>query len=364
MLVRSRWISLVLLFQFLLLGSCPAAAAPDPIALLVVVPEGTPLDAPEVERWMDLLKRERDRQRLSSDQLPLLRLSMGRAQHRAVLGGLGLKPASQLRTLTCRRGANGWPSALLFEHESASSPDAILARVARQLQGGDVVASDVGLLLVTDGAASPVVKSFLEELGRYWLQRYGRVRPAPYPLASYDVSRSEVSEALDRAFPQLTEGGYPVAALCTFVSGRPTEVLRIYHELETPASTVREISAARGLVLEGGARSAASAGGAGLPGASELALSMDQERVLLISRLNETAQQLWNGAKDDKTLKNQGPKRLLIAVIEDSRRYLSGDPASLESLHEGLRDYLVEPLSSNSEQATRLLELARALLEL
>ena len=99
-----------------------------------------------------------------------------------------------------------------------------------------------------------------------------------------------------------------------------------------------------------------------------MGLSGEQERVLLVSRLNETALQLWNGAKEDKSLRNQGPKRVLLSVIEDSRRYLAGDAAALGLLQESLRDYQVEPLtvdpkSKSSEQAARLLELSRAVLE-
>lgn len=332
------------------------------MALLVVVPEGLALDSPEVERWMDLLKIERERQRLTSDQLPLLRLSMGRAQHRAILEKLGLRSEPGLRTFSCRRNSSGWPSALLGEHSEGMSPDRVVLAAVRQVESPESSGATVGVLLVVDAASRSQVQPFLEELGRYWLQRYGRIRPAPYPLASYDAGNPEVAEALVRAFPELTEDGYPVVALCTFVSGQPQEVLQLYRGLETPASLVRELSAARGDGMARGARALPSRASS-LPGAGELGLSGDQERVLLVSRLNETAQQLWNGAKEDKSLRNQGAKRLLIALIEDSRRVLAGEKGSREALDEGLRDYLVEPLSSNSEQALRLLELARAILE-
>ena len=55
-------------------------------------------------------------------------------------------------------------------------------------------------------------------------------------------------------------------------------------------------------------------------------------------------------------------------MIEDSRRYLAGDAGALGLLQESLRDYQVEPLkvdpkSRSAEQAARLLELSRTLLE-
>ena len=354
----------------LLLGAITPSPAQQPkgLALLVVVPERLPLDALEVERWMDLLKIERDRQHLSSDELPLLRLSMGRAQHRTALQKLGLQSSDQVRTFTCRRDANGWPDKILAEHEAGTPPDQILVRLVKQRSAPETPSaeSSVGLLLVTEGDGAVSTRPFLEELGRFWLQRYGRVRPSPYPLASYDMAKPEVAEALRRAFPQLTDGAYPLVALCAFSNGQPSQVLQVFRGLDTPASLVREVSAARGRALTAGI--AAGPPAPTLPGAETVGLSGEQERVLLVSRLNETALQLWNGAKEDKSLRNQGPKRVLLSVIEDSRRYLAGDAAALGLLQESLRDYQVEPLtvdpkSKSSEQAARLLELSRAVLE-
>lgn len=351
----------------LLLVVPPLAAQQTPLALLIVVPERLPLDALEVERWMDLLKIERDRQHLSSEELPMLRLSMGRAQHRAALEKLGLQGSDQLRTFTCLRDSNGWPSRILSEHEPGTPPDIVLARVAKQKSAPEALSPEgtVGLLLVSDAESAAGTRPFLEELGRFWLQRYGRVRPSPYPLASYNVSQQEVLEALRRAFPQLTDGAYPLVALCTFANGQPAEVLQVFRGLDTPASLVREISAARGRALSAGVKPASAP--VSLPGPDPLGLTNEQEKVLLISRLNETALQLWNSAKDDKSLRNQGPKRILLRVIEDSRRYLAGDAAALGLLLESLRDYDVEPLKvdpkdKSAEQAARLLELGKALL--
>jgi hypothetical protein len=357
---------LVLLWASPLLGQSP----PTSLGLLVVVPEKIPLDALEVDRWMDLLKIERERQRLTPEELPLLRLSMGRAQHRAVLEKLGLQSADRVRTFTCRRDAGGWPSEVIAEHEAGTSPDHILARLVKQKDAPlDLAAGPtLGLLLVGNEQTAAITKPFLEELGRFWLHRYGRMRPSPYPLASYDVGQQQTVEALRKVFPQLTNGKYPVVALCAFDQGQPVEVLQVFRGVDTPASLVREISAARGQALAAGARPVASAPATPLPGAHALGLSDQQEHVLLVSRLNETAQQLWSNAKDDKSLRNQGPKRILLRVIEDSRRFAGGDPAALGLLLESLRDYKVEPLklernSKVSEQSVRFNELVQALLE-
>jgi hypothetical protein len=340
-----------------------------PLTILVVVPEGLALDALPVERWMDLLKIERHRQHLTPDQLPLLRLSMGRAQHRAVLEKLGLAPAERLRTFTCRRDAEGWPSEILTEHEPGTPADLVVAAVLKEAESPrpDVSAS-LGLLLVADPQAAPLTQPFLEELGRFWLQRYGRVRPSPYPLASYDVSRPETLEALRRVFPELVEGELPLVALCRFQEGQPVRVLQVFRGLDTPASLVRQVSAARGLALAGPESGAQPDRDASLPGADPLALSAEQERLLLVSRLNETGQQLWNEAKEDHSERNQGPKRILLRIIEDSRRHVAGEAGAYGELLESLRDYQVEPLvlqpgSSPSIQALRLLQLAKELLD-
>lgn len=351
----------------------PARAQAHTLALLVVVPEQVPLDAIEVDRWMDQLKVERERQRLSPEQLPLLRLSLGRAPHRAVLERLGVAPgARRLRTFTCRRDDNGWPSEILAEHEAGTAPDQILARFVQQKQAPQAATggSPLGLLLVGDAESQQRIRPFLEELGRFWLQRYGRVNPTPYPLASYDISQPEVAQSVARAFPSLVEGKPPVVALCLFEGSQPVEVLQVFRDLEMPATLVREISSARGqaMVAESRRKSPSAAAHASAPAPNPVGLSVEQERVLLVSRLNETAQQLWNGAKDDKSLRNQGPKRILLRVIEESRGYLAGEAQAQARLLESLRDYQVEPLrlerdSGVFEQAARLLELTRSLLD-
>jgi hypothetical protein len=363
---RILWL-LALLF---VLCALTAQAQAQQLSLLVVVPEQVPLDAIEVERWMDLLKVERQRQRLSPEQLPLLRLSMGRAQHRASLEKIGLSPGvSRLRTFTCWRDSNGWPSQIVEEHEAGTPPDLILARFVKHAQSPMPASGMVlGLLLVSDEQSRQAVQPFLEELGRFWLQRYGRVTPAPYPLASYDLSQPTVVTAVQQAFPELMEGSHPLVALCVFEGSRPLEVLQLFRDLATPATLVREISGARAQAMASDLHRPARDRVVAIPEALPLGLSDEQQRLLLISRLNETAQQLWIATREDKSLRNQGPKRILLRVIEDSRRYLTGERSAQSALWESLRDYQVEPLrlerdSAVFEQAGRLLELSRSLLE-
>lgn len=315
----------------------------DPIALLVVVPQGLALDAVEVDRWMDLLKRERERQRLSPQELPLLRLSMGRAQHRTVLSSLGVEQAETILTLTCRRGGQGWPTEILAAHGD-TAPDRIVASVKALLQNPEPAAeASVGLLLVVSGPQDEAtVRPFLEELGAFWLQRYGRVRPGPYPLASYDLSVPATAQALRQAFPELREGEGPLVALALFSDGRPQELLSVYRSLETPASLVRELSAARVQAVASRPRPRTAA--VALPASLPVELSAAQEQLLLVSRLHETGQQLWAATRDDKSLRNQGPKRILLRVVEESRRYLAGEEEAYQALTESLKDYDVEPL--------------------
>lgn len=365
MLRISRVAALFLTLAFL--WPAPALSEPLDMALLVVVPEAVALDDPEVERWMNLLKAERERQRISSDELPMLRLSAGRAQHKTILQKLGLLPVERVRTFTCRRDHEGWPSQIVREHEAGSTADIVVGTVVQDrdapvaAQGGGAV----GLLLVSGADSSRLSEPFLQELGRYWLQRYGRVRPSPYPLASYDVSRPETEAALRLTFPKLMEGKLPLVALCVFDDGQPVEILQIFRGLDTPASLVREISAARGQAVTSAV--AATAPSTSGPLATELGLSSEIERVLMVSRLNETAQQLWNASKEDKSQRNQGPKRILLRVIEESRRFVGGEAAAYGLLLESLRDYQVEPLkldhgSKTTEQSARFLDLGKALL--
>lgn len=348
------------------LASPVLAQPPAGVTLMVVVPESLALDAPEVERWMERLKSERERRRWSADLLPLLRLSWGRAAHRQALEPMGLTAASGLRTYTCRRDAKGWPAAVLQAHPPGAPPDEILDAVASQ---SNPVATpglepQVGLLLVWQPEQRAQVEPFLQELGRFWLQRYGRVRPSPYPLASYDLGDPEVARAVEAAFPQLRVET-PVVALCRFSEGRPQSVERLYRSWETPASLVRELSGARAALLTEPAERPSTA--IAVPGPQDLSLTSEQERWLLLSRLHETAQQLWVGVQEDRSALNREPRRLLIRVIEESRQVLAGQEARWSPLEEALRDYKVEPLrlerrSRLSEQAERLLELSDRLL--
>lgn len=332
--------------------------------LLVVVPRTMSLNALEVNRWVDLLKVERERRRRSPEELPILRLSPGESSHRKVLQGLGLDDRSEVRTYTCVRDAKGWPVRILRAHPGETPADAIVAE-SLEAPAASTVKNDqtVGLLLVGSAENHAMTETFLQELGRFWVARYGRVRPSPYPLASYDLGDSEVATALSSSFPELLDRP-PLVALCLFVKDQPREILQVYRALDTPASLVREISAARANALQGAIEPVALPRRA--PRAKAVGLSDDQERVLLVSRLQETARQLWGAAQEDQSRHNQAAKRLLLRVVEESRRYLEGDPGAWLLLQESLRDYAVEPFVTDdprlAEGLARFLHLGKTLL--
>ncbi len=332
--------------------------------LLVVVPRTMSLNALEVDRWVDLLKIERERRRRNSAELPILRLSPGESSHRKVLQGLGLDDRSEVRTYTCLRDAKGWPVRILRAHPAETPADAIVSE-SLEAPVTPAVKNDqaVGLLLVGSAEDRTTTEIFLKELGRFWVARYGRVRPSPYPLASYDLGDPEVAAALSSSFPELLDRP-PLVALCLFVDDQPIEIVQVYRALDTPASLVREISAARPAALKGSTRTAALPHRA--PRAQSVGLSDDQERVLLVSRLQETARQLWGAAQEDQSRHNQAAKRLLLRVIEESRRYLDGESETWPLLQESLRDYAVEPFVTDdprlAEGLARFLHLGKTLL--
>lgn len=329
--------------------------------LLVVVPPTIELNGAQVDRWIAGLKAERDRRRHSADELPILRLSPADPSHRAVLRGLGLDDRSEIRTYTCARDAKGWPVKILWAHEPGVPPDRI---VARTLEGSEVVSvvpeASVGLLLISRPEDQPKMELFLKELGRFWMSRYGRVRPSPYPVASYDLSNPEVGAALAASFPQLVQSP-PMVALCYFRNSQPVEILETYRDLDLPASLVRTVSSAR----SGSFRAPVVSKMEGAPPATTVGVSVEQEQLLQVMRLQETARQLWNGSAGDEGRQNQAAKRILLRVIEESRRYIDGESAALPLLQESLRDYAVEPLVSEdpklAEAQARFLQLSRAL---
>ena len=337
------------------------AANSEASMLLVVVPQTMELNGAQVDRWVARLKAERERQRRSPENLPILRLGPGEPSHRAVLRGLGLDDRSEIRTYTCARDAKGWPVKILVAHEPGVPPDAIVSRTLEGQEQTQVAPEQsVGLLLISRPEDQPKMELFLKELGRLWMGRYGRVRPSPYPLASYDLSDPEVAAALNASFPQLLESP-PMVALCSFRNSQPVEILETYRDLDLPASLVRTVSAAR----SGNFRATTVSKIDGAPPARAVGVSEEQEQLLVVMRLQETARQLWNGSVEDESRQNQAAKRILLRVIEESRRYIEGETAALVLLQESLRDYAVEPLVSEdaklAEAQARFLQLIRTL---
>lgn len=341
--------------------------------LVVIVPSRTPLESPAVNHWVELLKIERGRAKLSAEELPLLRLSVDNEYHLKALQALGVLPVTRVHTFVCLRDSKGWPQKVLLEFPAEATADSIVgsARNLRSVEATSVDLSRLGVLIVSRPDDEQAVGVFLEELGRYWLQRYGRVRPAPYPLASYNTSDPATEGALRGSFPELVTDTAPRVALCAFREGRPVQVLEVFSELGTPASLVRELSAARGRFLLESTSAADEAGQdnfAPLPDAEVRGLSDNQETFLVVSRLHETAQQLWNNMKDEESSKNDGPRRLLLRIIEESRRFTSGEPEALPLLRESLRDYKVEPLvldprSNLRDVQSRFQDLSKTVLE-
>lgn len=117
---------------------------------------------------------------------------------------------------------------------------------------GPALGEEVGLLLLhrpdqTEEALT--VKKFLQELGRHWQERYGRVKPPPYPLGYYSLADTKTVERVRQRFPDLKVDSGPTAALCLYEQQRPVEVLQIFEDFSEPAVLVRMISSARSVHL-------------------------------------------------------------------------------------------------------------------
>ena len=332
--------------------------------LLVVVPASLEVNSLRVDRYVDLLKLERERRRYAPADLPILRLSQADLEHQKVLRRLGLTADDELRTYTCARDTRGWPLKVLQAHLAGTPADLVLSEPVRAAPEVSLEAeARVGVLLVGRAEDRKLLDTFLKELGGFWLSRYGRVRPSPYPLASYDLDNPEVTASLESVFPELAEEP-PLVALCLFEGEQPSQLLKLYRGLDTPATLVRELSAARAQALElsPGPSDIATAA----PSAQLVGVSPEQERALLVSRLLETARQLWSAAESDERRANQPAKRLLLKVIEESRRYLDQEEEAWSLLQESLRDYAVEPFISDeprlAEAQARFLFLGKTLL--
>ncbi len=336
------------------------------LVLVVVVPAKVSLEAPAVDRWVSELKSERGRAGWNSESLPLLRLSFEQPSHRKILDGLNIAPPDGLATYLCRRESRGWPVEVIGKIPTRSSAERFFAQLrqhASPVRGPAAETSnlELGVLLLYDKSSDnevAKVKHFLEELGHFWLQRYGRSTPAPYPLAAYDTSDRAVVASLSSAFPELSLSSKqrPQVALCLFDGGVPEELLEVYDEMELPASLVRQLSSARSSHLARGPLVSASRQSKGeeIPEVSAVGLDSRQQKFMLVSRLNEAAQHLWTASQDEADSPEQrGPKRLLLAILEECRTYLQSDREEVGSLLELLRDYEVEPLPPLSSERGR-----------
>lgn len=351
---------------------------------MVVVPaRGASVDSQAVEDTVAAIKSARRQLGIDPGQLPIVRLNIRQTRPALVLQTLGLEVESTAQVLHCRRGTDGWPDKLI-EECSPGENLLLFVRRASQLPTTEKTlssrvdpeppprrpeepvpasaAGEVGLLLVYRGSGErEQVKPFLAELGRHWMERYGRVKPSPYPLASYDLSDQAVAEGVARAFPDLV-GEKPKAVLCLFLRGRPVRVLETFEELEIPATLVRRISASRRSHLvdtvSGGEPIAA-------PEARGVELSDRQEETVLLSRVHELAQQLFRGSADPSA-ENRLAHRAILRIVELTRRD-SGAPEMSPELSEAIADFRAEPLLLNDDspliptqnQLLELLELLR-----
>lgn len=358
--------------------------------VLVVLPAtGLSLDSPSVDSLVNRLKKGRLLTQTEPHTLPILRLDPTRKQHKLVLGKLGVSQSRQTRVLVCDRAESGWPESLVASFPESEKAKMIV-RLARQRtrvkdQPENVKppaektalkiseksqATEVGLLLLhspDESKDSVLVREFLSELGSHWLQRYGRIKPAPYPLAYYDLSQPDVVSRL-KTFDQALVGATPRAALCLFQRGRPQRVLEVYSSLELPASLVRRVSSARARHLADTISLKVSQS-ASLPEPSTVRLTASQETSILLGRLHESAQQLWVGVSKDENPQNVTSRRLLLRVVEltrhDSKKWKPSERAELKL---ALDDFVEEPLILPEDSylraiQQRLLELASALPE-
>ena len=372
----------------LLLTLAGAQVSASSAQVLVVIPaQGMATWDPVVEEVAAQLKAARQSLGVDVSHLPILRLSSSNEQHARVLKSLKLREGPQIQVLLCSRGEGGWPNEFLRSapqdenlltfvrsvlrpeesppaSETTVADQAVIANSAKETGPG----SALGLLLLYDKSRDTgLVKPFLSELGRHWMERYGRVEPPPYPLAYYDIADGTVRTRLQASFPELTTDGKAAVALCFFSDGRPVRVLEVHQELELPATLVRQLSSARTRHLAESLNTGSQTTST-LPTAEAMQLSDAQETSVLLSRIHELAQQLWSGSSEDESPENRLARRNLLNIIELTR---SSDARSRElstQLKEALADYQAEALilskdSSLEAVQTRFIELTSALLE-
>jgi hypothetical protein len=378
MVCLSKRLARVAFAFFLFCSGGLQAQVPSDVVLVVVPARGSTVQSAAVEDTVKALKSVREQLKVEATELPILRLNHRQSKPAEVLQDLGLKTTRTAQILLCRRGSNGWPVELL---EQCSPGENLLLFVRRGVQPSSekkleprqpdfeppkssvesselASAGQVGVLLVYRGENPKAVQPFLSELGRHWMERYGRVRPSPYPLASYDLSADGVLDGVEKAFPELIGDESLKVALCFFLGGRPVKVLKVFEDVALPATLVRRISAERRRHL---ADSISTTDVIAAPDPRALDLSDEQERTVLLSRVHELAQQLWRGSMVPGS-ENRLAHRALTQIVELTRFDESGSRTWSEELAEVLKDFQSEPLLL--EPGSRLEPLQKQLLDI
>lgn len=359
---------------FLLMLALPASA--DQV-LVIVAATGQGVDHPEVESLVAALKKQRIELGLDPEEYPLIRLSSVTKKHRSVRERLGLGSLDEAQLLLCRRDSSGWPTEVLKKMSDDQSVRDFLITIGRtsstqpespsESEPTNVVkgseGAEVGLLLAYEKSEDPdALKEFLTELGRYWMERYGRTSPQPYPLASYDTSDVAIRASLESAVPSLVEKPGAVVALASFVDRRPVEILEIHRELDLPASLVRRLSASRRRHLTEMLITSPLPGSA-LPSGYDDDPGADSQVSVSIARIHELATQLWGASSRDSKESDRLALKALIAVMESSK-----DGHLNDALLEAMADFVTEPLDLAPDSELRssqrqLLQLMKTLID-
>lgn len=333
--------------------------------LVVVVPSGESFDSSRVERWVQWLKAERERQHLDPEVLGILRLSFDGPGSRALLESLNVKPSSEIQNLLCWRGPDGQPNAVAFRYPTSLPADRLLLRVVADRLAVTSPSTPepkpvIGLIFFGPASESGSIDAVVLELGRVWLMSGRELEPAPFPMVRYGEVTPGLMAALGLKGVQDKETASSGVSLALFRDGKPIRSVRFYSDLKTPATLARKISRERAELLSAGIP-VSSSENPKLEAAAPLGWTHDQERVLLVDRLAELARELWNQAAREDRPSNEGPRRLLLQIIEGCRRFDVEEDSQEKVfliLIESLKDYRVEPLSGGypetSERFDRL----------
>lgn len=363
-------------FAFLLLfGVCIAKES----RVLVVLPaRGESVSSQRMNQRVSEVKEARTELNLTKDGLPILRLTPVQGRAAQAFSDIGVEPGERIRVLLCTRVAGGWPGKILAECAIDESPAVFLRREWGRRMGTSSVASgqssshedrysekdalgttrwtsnsasrtvssQVGILLLFRGSQEESeLKPFLAALGKHWADRYGRVRPSPYPLASYDLSDRRVSDGVERAFPELDGLAGPTLALCLFEDGTPTAILQTHSALEDPERLVGVVVEVRREHLSESLSKRPVR--VNLPLPRSLEMSTNQERTVSLSRLHELAQQLRRESEGsgESGRDNEQARRALAKILELTQYDASlGEGRWSPELRQALVDYSDEPL--------------------